>query len=135
MSGAVGAIRLVLDTSAILAYADTSIAVGETIAEVVDEGGRFALPVVCLAEASRRVPEDQAAGVLLLVEHPYSVLTPNAISDWRSLAEWTRILDSVDRACAIVQAIHWTAYVLTAEPDAYGGPDEMPVIPTWRQLK
>ena len=40
-------VRLVLDTTAVLAYAETSIHVGETIAEVLDEGGRFGVPVYC----------------------------------------------------------------------------------------
>lgn len=123
-----GPIRLVLDTSAILAYAATSIAVGETIAEVVDEGGWFGLPVVCLAEASRLVGEDQAAGVLLLVEHPYAVVTPADDEEWRVLAEWTRILGRVDLASALAEAIAHSGYVLTGEPDGYGDPDEMPVI-------
>jgi hypothetical protein len=129
VNGTAGAIRLVLDTSAILAYAGTSIGVGETIAEVVDEGGRFALPVICLAEASRLVPDDQAAGVLLLVEHPYAVVSPTPVSDWQVLAEWTRILGRVDTASALVEAINWTAYVLTGEPAEYGDIDELPVIP------
>lgn len=129
MTDNVDNIRLVLDTSAILAYANTSIAVGETIAEVVDEGGRFAVPVACLAEASRLVPEEQAAGVLLLVEHPCAYLTPIGTEDWRVLAEWTRILGRLDAASALIEAIGWTAYVLTGEPKLYGDPDEMPIIP------
>ncbi|MEE6259929.1 hypothetical protein [Plantactinospora sonchi] len=129
MTGGVEGIRLVLDTSAIIAYANTSIAVGETIAEVVDEGGRFAVPVACLAEASRLVPEDRAAGVLLLVEHPCAYVTPIGATDWQVLAEWTRILGRLDAASALIEAIDWTAYVLTGEPKVYGSPDEMPIIP------
>ena len=41
-------IRAVLDTSAILAYASGSIAVGELIGEFTDEGAQFGLPVLCL---------------------------------------------------------------------------------------
>ena len=43
---------LVLDTSAILAYAGGSIAVGELIGEFSDEGARFGLPVLCLVDAA-----------------------------------------------------------------------------------
>ena len=121
-------IQLVLDTAAIVAYTNTSIAVGETIAEVVDEGARFALPAVCLAEASRFVTDDQAAIVLLLVEHPHAVVIPTG-SDWRLLAEWTRLLGRTDCAAALLEAITHTAYVLTGEPDAYGNIDELPIIP------
>lgn len=127
---AVGAIRLVLDTSAILAYASTSLSVGETIAEVVDEGGRFALPTICLAEATRLATDDQAPGVLLLVEHPYAFVTPSGASDWRVLAEWARILGRVDLAAAMAQAATYAAYILTGEPKAYGDDvDQLPVIP------
>ncbi|MFY1693913.1 MULTISPECIES: hypothetical protein [unclassified Solwaraspora] len=124
-----GSVRLVLDTSAILAYAAVSTDVGETIAEVVDEGGSFALPVVCLAEASRRVPEHQASGVSLLAEHPYAVVTSTPAADWRALTEWSRILGRVDVASALFDAITHTAYVLTGEPDAYGDYKDLPVIP------
>ena len=40
------------DTSAILAYAAGSIAVGELIGEFSDEGAQFGLPVLCLVEAA-----------------------------------------------------------------------------------
>ena len=46
-------IKLVLDTSAVLAYASHSINVGEVISEVVDEGAQVGASVVCLAEGVR----------------------------------------------------------------------------------
>jgi hypothetical protein len=46
-------IRVVLDTSAIIAYAQgSSIDVGEVITEVDDEECAVALPVLCLVEAA-----------------------------------------------------------------------------------
>jgi hypothetical protein len=44
---------LVLDTSAIAAFAAGSVNVGEPITEVHSEGGRIVVPVVCLIEAAR----------------------------------------------------------------------------------
>jgi hypothetical protein len=44
---------LVLDTSAIKAFAAGSVDVGEAIAEVRAEGGRVLIPIVCLIEAAR----------------------------------------------------------------------------------
>jgi PIN domain len=121
-------IRLVLDTSAILAYAATSIHVGETIAEVVDEGGRVGVPVVCLAEASRLIADKLADGVTLLVRHPSCVVLPTLAEDWTALAAWTRVLSRVDLAAALIEATDRPAgYVLSGEPDAYGD-DDMPVI-------
>jgi hypothetical protein len=49
---------LVLDTSAIVAYAEGSIHVGEPISEVRDEGGLVVVPVVCLVEAARKVGDE-----------------------------------------------------------------------------
>jgi hypothetical protein len=121
-------IRLILDTSAVLAYAETSIHVGETIAEVVDEGGAFGVPAVCLAEASRLVADKLADGVTLLVRHPSCVVLPTLAEDWTAPAAWTRVLGRIDLAAALVEATDRPAgYVLSAEPDAYGD-DDMPVI-------
>ncbi len=51
---------LVLDTSAIKAFAAGSIDVGEPIAEVHSDGGRVVVPVVCLIEAARQVGDDMS---------------------------------------------------------------------------
>lgn len=121
-------VRLVLDTTAVLAYAATSIHVGETIAEVVDEGGRFGIPTVCLAEASRLIDSKLSDGIGLLTRHPSCVILPALADDWTALAAWARVLGRVDFAAAFVEAIDRPdAYVLTASPEAYGD-DEMPVI-------
>jgi hypothetical protein len=123
-------IRLVLDTSAVLAYAATSINVGETIAEVVDEGGSFGVSVLCLAEASRLVGEEHAPGVPLLVQHPHCVVLPVLAEDWSAVAGWTAVLDRTDLAASLVEAIDRDAYVLTREPGHYDdkGPGELPII-------
>jgi hypothetical protein len=122
------AIRLVLDTSAIVAYAAASIHVGETIAEVVEEGGRIGAPAVCLAEAARRLDDSLVVGVTLLTQHPSCVVLPTLAEDWMALAAWTRMLGRVDLAVAIVEATDRPAgYVLSAEREAYGD-DDVPVI-------
>lgn len=49
-------VRIILDTSAIIAFTRERIDVGEVIAGVADEPGcAFGLPVLCLAEAARVV--------------------------------------------------------------------------------
>jgi hypothetical protein len=122
-------IRIVLDTTAIVAYAGTSLAVGETITEVGDEGAYVGLPVACLAEAYRRVTEDQLVGISLLVEHPSVLVVDTDPADWLALAGLARDLDRVDAAAALLLAVDSDGYVLTGEPTVYGNPDEMPVIP------
>ena len=81
-----------LDTSAVLAYATGSIDLGETIADVVDEGGRFGASVVCLAEATGEVSDDDALGVPLLTRHARFAALPALAEDWSRLAWWTRAL-------------------------------------------
>jgi hypothetical protein len=123
-------VRLVLDTSAVLAYAATSINVGETLAEVVDEGGRFGVSVPCLAEASRLVDEVHALGVPLLVQHPNCSILPVLAEDWSAVAGWTKVLGRVDLATSLLEAIDREAYVLTGEPGEYDekGPGDLPII-------
>jgi len=62
-------VTLVLDTSAILAYAKGSIAVGELISIIADDGDTALVPATCLAEAYRVLPgsESQLLGVLASV--------------------------------------------------------------------
>jgi hypothetical protein len=45
---------LVLDTSALVAYAAGSVDVGEPVIEVHNEGGRAIIPFACLVEAAQQ---------------------------------------------------------------------------------
>jgi hypothetical protein len=114
------AVRLVLDTSAVLAYAAGSIDLGETIAEVVDEGGRFGASAVCLAEAVHLVPELQALGVPLLTRHVRFVPLPLAGDDWDRVGYWAKELGRVDRGASVVEVLDRPdGYLVTAEPGRY----------------
>jgi hypothetical protein len=113
-------VRLVLDTSAVLAYAAGSIHLGETIAEVVDEGGRFGSSAVCLAEAVRLVAADRELGVPLLTRHPRFVPLPVLADDWDRVGYWAKELGAVDRAATVVEVLDRPdGYLVTAEPGAY----------------
>jgi hypothetical protein len=122
-------IRIVLDTTAITAYAGSSIAVGEAITLAGEENALVALPIVCLAEAYRRVPDDQLPTISLLAGHPSIVVVDTEPEDWQALAGLARDLGRVDAAAALLLAVDADGYVLTGEPDAYGKFDELPVIP------
>jgi hypothetical protein len=123
-------VRLVLDTSAALAYTTMSVGLGETIVEVVDEGASFGVPVLCLVEASRILAPDKTAGLDLLVAHERCVVLPMLAEDWRPLAELTGLLGQADLAAGLLEAIDRDAYVITAEPESYvpAGGDNLPVI-------
>lgn len=122
-------IRVVLDTTAITAYAGTSVAVGEIIAEVGDENALAALPLTCLAQAYQCVPDDQLPAIGLLVALANTVVVDTDPADWLALAGLARDLGRVDAAAALLLAVDCDGYVVTAEPDVYGDPDDMPVIP------
>ncbi len=113
-------VRLVLDTSAVLAYAAGSVDLGETITEVVDEGGRFGASVICLAEAVWLVDDEQALGVPLLTRHPRFAALPVLAEDWDRIGYWAKELDAVDRAVTVVEVLdRLDGYLVTREPDVY----------------
>lgn len=117
---------LVLDTSAVVAYATGSVDVGEPMAEVGDAGGVVLIPVVCLVEASRKV---DPAMLHLLVEHPACELAPLTADEWPMAATTTRILGRLDLAVSLMAAATGGGFVLTAEPGSYGTLGEDVVIP------
>ena len=117
---------LVLDTSAITAFAAGSVNVGEPIAEVHDEGGRVVVPVVCLIEAARQVGGDMPR---LLVDNPACEVGSLVGDRWAVVAAGARVLGRLDLASAFLTATVGDGYILTAEPDAHGEPGEDLVIP------
>jgi hypothetical protein len=123
-------LRLILDTSAVVAYARGSVDVGETITEVVNEDQWFGAAVVCLAEASRLAGDDRQ-GVALLAAHRRFVALPAEASEWAALAAWTELLGRVDLAASMLEAVDREGWVLTGEPRSYElGPDgDLPIIP------
>ncbi|MEU3455307.1 hypothetical protein ABZ671_17175 [Micromonospora sp. NPDC006766] len=122
-------VRLVLDTSAIVAFTSASIPVGELIAEVDDEEGLTGLPVLCLAEATRLAKDD--ARLALLVHHSATVLLDLPAEEWRSLAtSMFEVIGRADAASAVLAAIWHDCHVLTAVPALYAGLDEGgPILP------
>lgn len=112
-------VRVVLDTSAILAFLKGSTTVGETIAQVAEEGYLFGLPVTCLAEASRSVADTDR--LELLVNHPAAaVLTVDPLS-WRALADTHRTVARLDTASALLAATNNGCTILTEQPNQYAG--------------
>lgn len=121
-------IRIILDTSAVLAYGAGSIGVGEVIAEVADEAARFAVPLPCLIEAGRRASAQGLPAMYVLETHQHGVILPDEAASWRVLAGLARVLSRSDLASALLAAQRQGAYVLTGEPDAYGDPGKTVVI-------
>nr|MDT0663450.1 hypothetical protein [Micromonospora sp. DSM 115978] len=122
-------IRIILDSTTIAAFAGTSVAVGEVIAEVGDENARVGVPVYCLAEAYRQLPEDELPAVSLLAAHPSTVIVDVGPADWLALAGLARDSGRIDTAAALLLAVDSGGYVLTGEPEAYGDWKDLPIIP------
>jgi hypothetical protein len=120
-------VGVVLDTSAILAFSRGSIPVGDTAAEVDDDGGLIGLPIACLVEARWRLAD---AGRLSLLVHHRATELITAPGDWPALAAALDVAGRQDAASALLAAVHWGCDVLTAHPRRYaalaGG---SPVIP------
>ncbi|OLB81468.1 MAG: hypothetical protein AUI14_03260 [Actinobacteria bacterium 13_2_20CM_2_71_6] len=117
-------IRAVLDTSAILAYAGGSIAVGELIGEFTDEGAQFGLPVLCLVEAATDASPQTLAMLNLLTHHSHAEILPLRPDQWQRTATATAFYGTASRACAALPVIEENAgYVITADPDGYPGLD------------
>jgi hypothetical protein len=117
-------IRAVLDTSAILAYAGGSIAVGELIGEFSDEGARFGLPVLCLVEAATDANPQILAMLNLLTHHSHAEILPLRPDQWQRIATAATFYGTTSRACTALPVIDEDAgYVMTADPAAYPGLD------------
>jgi predicted nucleic acid-binding protein len=120
-------VRVVLDTSAIIAYTHGSIDVGEVIAEVDDEFGAVALPALCLIEAYRVAADRDRLDVL--VNHPAVVVLDIDPADWRAVADLAEAGGRIDAAVAALIAVDYRATMLTRQPGWYAGMGaDFPVI-------
>jgi len=116
-------IRLVLDTSALLAYlaGDTrSLEVGELLASVEENGDLTGIPVVCLVAAYRQVAAPQQAKLLELAEGDDgpTVVLPLLAADAAQVAERALRLD-FDRAQAAAETLKHDATLATYERAKY----------------
>jgi hypothetical protein len=112
-------IRVVLDTSAIIAYTRESINVGEVFTEVDEESAAFGLPVLCLVEASRTVADD--VRFELLLTHPACEVLSVEADNWKALVATNWIVGRIDAASAALAAIDNGCYTLTGQPGQYDG--------------
>lgn len=66
-------VAVVLDSTALAAYLDGHVAVGELIAEVADEGRQVGIPAVCLAAAYAGCADEVGAALLTLLANTRAV--------------------------------------------------------------
>jgi hypothetical protein len=112
--------RLVLDTSAITAWVRGSVAVGETLAEINDEGGAVVIPLWCLIEAGHNTAMIDRDRLDLLLAHPATFLVTDDVQDWESLVALRALIGRADCASAAMLALDLGVDVMTADPKWYG---------------
>jgi hypothetical protein len=124
-------IYLILDTSAIRAFARASIDVGEIISEVNDEAAAVGLPVLCLVEANRTATDQERLEILL--RHEAATVLDVRASNWRELAAISAGIDSLAAASAALATVDLRCFILTSEPELYarsGMADRIIALPT-----
>ena len=114
-------IRLVFDTSAIVAFTRGSIHVGELLAEIDDEHAAVALPLACLVDAVPAVADIDR--LELLVAHRATAVKTDEPALWQALAATCEIVGRADAAAAALAAIDHNVDVLTRTPLIYSGLD------------
>ncbi|MDP9794527.1 hypothetical protein J2S43_003039 [Catenuloplanes nepalensis] len=112
-------VRVVLDTSAILAYCRESVGVGELIGEIADENGTVGLPMLCLAEARTRLADADLLDVL--ATHDAAEVLTLGPREWQGLAALDGDVGRRDASAAMLEAIVHGVDILTAQPSLYVG--------------
>jgi hypothetical protein len=107
-------LHLVLDASAVEAYAAGSEHVGEPLTQVTENAATFTAPLTVLATAASRV---DPAWVELLTAHPAFTPVGTDWSRWPGLSASLSLLGRIDAAEALLVALGAGCDVLTADPD------------------
>jgi hypothetical protein len=109
---------VVLDTSAIRAFARGSVAVGEILMILGEEANRAALPAVAMAEAFDDL--EHIAMNRYLLGHPRTEVIPLDVIDIEDVGLLSG-LPSLGHAHAVVTARRLATFLLTGEPDSFVG--------------
>ena len=111
-------ISLILDTSAVLAFAAGSMHVHEPIIVAAEAGENVGVPVTCLLEAVRR---DPCADLHELLRHRQIIVIMPDPADEDLLFDWTLYYDGREdcAAAAVASYRRGRCCVLTAEPELY----------------
>lgn len=122
---------VVLDTSALLGYAEGSLVVGERLARAARRTQTVVVPALCLAEAYRRTDSDGWRLLDVLAAHPNVVVAPVEQDMCAVLGGWSRTVEAMDFAQAAIEAASRPVVpIMTDRPELVGRclPEEWPVI-------
>lgn len=119
-------LHLVLDTSAVLAYARGDANVGEPLTQVAENGAAFTVPMSVLATAATQA---DASWMSLLTKHAAFEPIKLEWEQWPALSATLGMVQHLDTAEALLLALRANCEVLTAEPDLYAAMgDDPPII-------
>jgi hypothetical protein len=113
--------KLILDTSAVTAWVRGSMAVGETLAEINDEGGAAIIPLACLVEAGYNTAMIDRERLDLLLAHPSTLLLTDDVGDWEALVALRALTGRADCASAAMLALDLGVDVMTRDAGWYKG--------------
>ncbi|WFF02095.1 hypothetical protein [Micromonospora sp. WMMD964] len=114
-----GRIAAVFDASALTAYIEGNVSVGELMLEVADEGRQVAVPATCLAVAFANVADEIDAALLaLMMTAPMIRLLPLDAEDVRDTGTLARVVGGdVSFGHAARAALTHEAHYATAQPE------------------
>lgn len=118
-------VRLILDTTALLAYAAAdlrAVQVGELIASVEENGDTCGVPALCLIEAYRQAPPSQRRTLLELTsdDDGPTVILPVLSTDVAHMGDLVGEL-AYDQAHAATVAVKHDALLATYQSGQYNG--------------
>jgi hypothetical protein len=121
---------LVLDTAALLAYADRAERIGRFVAAVADRGESLLIPATCLATAYQRVTSDGWDYLDVIANLTHAVVAPLTGEHCAVLGGWARTLGLDSAHAAIEAAAHAVVPLMTAQRDLITGflPKDWPII-------
>jgi hypothetical protein len=123
-------VGVVLDTSAVLAYAAGAERVGLFVALLADRDETAVIPATCLAAAYREVDLTAWDLVDLLASHPHVVVAPLEHYQCPVLGDWARVLGLDLAHAAIESASHAVTPLMTGRRELVGRvlPKQWPII-------
>jgi hypothetical protein len=121
---------VVLDASAVLAYAARVERVGLFVALLADRGETAVVPAACLAAAYRDVDVAAWDMIDLLVSHPHVQVAPLEGYQCPVLGDWARVLGLQLAHAAIESASHSVTPLMTEHRDLIARvlPHQWPII-------
>jgi hypothetical protein len=120
----------VLDTAALLAYANGNNRVGEYVALLADRGETVLIPATCLASAYRDIDGNGSDMLDLVASLDHAVVSALERDHCAVLGGWARTLGLDTAHAAIEAATHAVVPLMTSKRDVVSRllPKEWPII-------